>query len=365
MTTPEMEQQSPGTVEAPEAPSPAPRPAADTSDKVAETLARLRAESTPPDGDARSFVEKLSDAGVEATVKDLPATAEVEDEEPEEAAEPAPSEADPFEELIEKASATRDSKVNAAHDLQARLEAKGMKPSLAKAMAHHGSRKDAEEFLTTFGNDVESEEAGQPALVESEAFASAKELPALAEVQSQLEELSGEETATAVTGYLSQILERLQAVEGTAQHSAEVVQAKEKSELRTTAQQVTGELQGQFPQLVRDGNIDPAVRETAAAMFDRGHTQGDLAASIRAAAFAVYGSQTAQPRQTQIDSTREPELSAPDDVRDFGHGPVSKHEEQQILTEVYRKFREKPDQRKAALGKARRMIDRRNATSRK
>lgn len=365
MTIQETQPPSPGTDEAAQTPDSAPQSRPDTSKAVAETLARLRADTPTPNADARTFAEKLAADGIEATKKEKPPEVEPEPEAVDEP-EVTPLADDALDEFVDVATSTRDSKVNAAHDIQAQLEAKGMKPSLAKAMAHHGSRKDAEEFLANYGNPVQSEPAGQPAPADSKAPEGVELRQALAEVQSKLSnELGGEETATAVTGVLSQMMDRLQVLEGTAQQSAAAIHSQEKANLRTTAQQVTGELQGQFPQLVRDGKIDPAVMETAAAMFDRGHTQGDLDASIRSAAHAVYGSQTAPARQTPIDSTPEPELSAPDDVRSFGNGPVSKHEEQALLTEVFRQYSTKPEQRKAALNKTRRMIDRRNAAARK
>lgn len=334
----------------------------DSESKVEATLARLRAEHAEKQGpsEAASFVDKLDDAGIDVKVTQKPEAAT------DEPAEAASTEivADAVDELLESVKTSRVGKVNAAQELQARLEAKGMKRSLAKAMAHHGSRKDAEEFLASFGDPLQSEPAGQSAPERDEAAEAAAPAPTLAEVQAELDELTGgEETASAVTrSYLAQMEARLAAVEGAANQSASVLQAQKDAELRATAQRATGELQDMYPQLVRDGKIDPAVMQTAAALYERGHTQGDLAASIKAACPSVYGSPVAPARQTPTDSTPEPELSAPDDVRTFGNGPIDVHAERQILTETYRRYAGKPEaQRKAALAKARKMIDRRNA----
>ena len=334
---------------------------------VDTTLARLRADSKKSRGtsEAESFVDRLAGEGIEATVKPKPEASDAPDADPEpEGDTSAGIKPDAVDELLDSVAPSRAGKVNAGQELQARLEAKGLPKSLAKAMAHHGSRKEAEEFLASYGNPLQSEAAGQSADGEEEAAEAVDSGPTLAEVQAELYELTGgEETASAATrGYLAQMEARLAAVEGAAQQSASVIQAQRDAELRGTAQRVTGELQRQYPQLVRDGKIDPAVMQAAAALYQAGHTQGDLAASIKAACPSVYGS-AAPARQTPFDSSSEPELSAPDDVRALTTGPISKSTEREILQETYRRYANQPDQRKAALEKARKMIARRNATA--
>lgn len=274
------------------------------------------------------------------------------------------SPADGLDSLVE-AMQPQDKRQDAASAIEREAAELGLSESYGRWLAHNAPRKEARKVLDAERARVQSAPVAQSA-PSAEApptglAASAGQAPdAPAEVAETLRSVLDDETAEAVTKALSPLMARLEQQEQALQGVAQFTQAQQAESLRSQVRTVAGELAGEFPQLVRGQDVDPAVGRVAADLI-RGSYAGDLKGALRTAAQAVYGSVSTGARQDST-ATPGPDTAAPPATPASARSkPYSGDEMATTIGAINRKFANDPARATAEVARVTKMFRQHNA----
>jgi len=199
----------------------------------------------------------------------------------------------------EEAIADRDSLRQKAVDA-------GIPEEVAKALAANVKAEKAQEFLDTYQQMVQSEDAGQPDAAEAAAPEATAPGEVSAKVQQLLQSELSEETATAVAKLIGGLEAKVAQLEGAAGVAQQVAADMSAKQMISNAAQA---LKGQFPQLLQGDKVDPEVGQRVAALLQGGvYDRSQLTEAFREAATMVYGGK-AESSSSQTSSS--PDLEAP------------------------------------------------------
>lgn len=276
------------------------------AERFANGLASLRASQNEQEKPAYS-------AAVDA-VAPLPEPEAV--EAPQEAPEAtesanAPVQSDDTTDAIEAAlegrpRKTREEAIADRDSLRQKAVDAGIPEEVAKALAANVKAEKAQEFLDTYQQMVQSEDAGQPDAAEAAAPEAAAPGEVSAEVQQLLQSELSEETATAVAKLIGGLEAKVAQLEGAAGVAQQVAADMSAKQMISNAAQA---LKGQFPQLLQGDKVDPEVGQRVAALLQGGvYDRSQLTEAFREAATMVYGGK-AESSSSQTSSS--PDLEAP------------------------------------------------------
>jgi hypothetical protein len=276
------------------------------AERFANGLASLRASQNEQEKPAYS-------AAVDA-VAPLPEPDAV--EAPQEAPEAtesadAPVQSDDTTDAIEAAlegrpRKTREEAIADRDSLRQKAVDAGIPEEVAKALAANVKAEKAQEFLDTYQQMVQSEDAGQPDAAEAAAPEAAAPGEVSAEVQQLLQSELSEETATAVAKLIGGLEAKVAQLEGAAGVAQQVAADMSAKQMISNAAQA---LKGQFPQLLQGDKVDPEVGQRVAALLQGGvYDRSQLTEAFREAATMVYGGK-AESSSSQTSSS--PDLEAP------------------------------------------------------
>jgi hypothetical protein len=278
----------------------------EAAERFANGLASLRASQNEQEKPAYS-------AAVDA-VAPLPEPEAV--EAPQEAPEAtesadAPVQSDDTTDAIEAAlegrpRKTREEAIADRDSLRQKAVDAGIPDEVAKALAANVKAEKAQEFLDTYQQMVQSEDAGQPDAAEAAAPEAAAPGEVSAEVQQLLQSELSEETATAVAKLIGGLEAKVAQLEGAAGVAQQVAADMSAKQMISNAAQA---LKGQFPQLLQGDKVDPEVGQRVAALLQGGvYDRSQLTEAFREAATMVYGGK-AESSSSQTSSS--PDLEAP------------------------------------------------------
>ena len=278
----------------------------EAAERFANGLASLRASQNEQEKPAYS-------AAVDAVAPlPEPEAAEAPQEAPQatESAD-APVQSDDTTEAIEAAlegrpRKTREEAIADRDSLRQKAVDAGIPEEVAKALAANVKAEKAQEFLDTYQQMVQSEDAGQPDAAEAAAPEAAAPGEVSAEVQQLLQSELSEETASAVAKLIGGLEAKVAQLEGAAGVAQQVAADMSAKQMISNAAQA---LKGQFPQLLQGDKVDPEVGQRVAALLQGGvYDRSQLTEAFREAATMVYGGKAEAP-SSQTSSS--PDLEAP------------------------------------------------------
>lgn len=278
-----------------------------------KVAAELQAERAAEQAATPSLGEALTAEGIEHTATPKPEGGT----EAQEATGYDPEATDAFVAAL----GGEDRRIADAQAIQDEALRLGYTATEAKILAHNTSRKEARKVLDEKRAHLQSGPQAQSALPNVPPVELATPGPtqgASAEVAGRLDSSLDDEAAGAADSEILALRSELQAIKAQVQATAQVTMATQSERLRSEAMKAAEGMAGQYPQLLRDGQLDPAVANLARDLvtvqelkMQRGELAAlDPAAALRDAAGAVYGSVQPGARQTST-ATSGPDVTAP------------------------------------------------------
>lgn len=335
-------------------------------------LAKIKGRET--NDDVETFAERLESQGVDVEVKPKPApeppASDSEDSEPAQNAQAAPpdapepvdpdADAEATDALLEamagpQAGEKRSAKMERRNAIEAELVRRNVPAAIANSIAHRTKLAEAEKYLAGLDSQPDNARAGLDAS-SPQGIPASSATPAgwaTPEVHESLSEALGEAPASAIVQEFQRMRAELDAVKGQAQMSVEATKAQHRAAAQAALDSAVGELSGRFPELVRDGIVDLAVRQTAAAILHTPLIGGDLTKALEQAARMRFPEVAEPPRQTNKQpQTRD--LPAPGGRRQESEAPLKPQDQFKKIAAVMGQHLNNPEKAVAEAQKLRR-----------